>query len=398
MSSPVRRSLVLSAGLTLVLACTGVFAPAALAKKPPTHHIPAPRVAGINVDASTIPQLQALMNRHRLKSVQLTQFYLHRIKKLNPLLNAVITVSPTALADARAADKARKRGVASAAARDPGDRQGQRRHDRHADDRRLVGARRQHARATRSSSSGCAPPARSSSPRPTCRSGRTSGPRRRRAAGAASAARPTWPTSSTATRAARARDRASACLGRPRDRRASAPRPTARSSARRARTAIVGIKPTLGLLSRAGIVPISADQDTAGPMTRNVTDAAVDARAPMTGHRPERSGDRRPGRPRVHRLHASSSTRHALDGARIGVWREGTLRPDRQPRGRRDHEPDDRHAREPGRDRSSTRREIPIEPAYGRSSRRCCASSRATSPRYLADVHRRRLPEDARRT
>ena len=29
---------------------------------------------------------------------------------------------------------------------------------------------------------------------------------------------------------------------------------------------IVGIKPTLGLLSRAGIIPISADQDTAGPM------------------------------------------------------------------------------------------------------------------------------------
>src|SRR4029078_2476677 len=36
-----------------------------------------------------------------------------------------------------------------------------------------------------------------------------------------------------------------------------------------------GIKPTLGLLSRAGIVPISADQDTAGPMARNTTDAAV---------------------------------------------------------------------------------------------------------------------------
>src|SRR6185503_10015195 len=38
---------------------------------------------------------------------------------------------------------------------------------------------------------------------------------------------------------------------------------------------VVGIKPTLGLWSRAGIVPISADQDTAGPITRNVTDAAL---------------------------------------------------------------------------------------------------------------------------
>src|SRR6266581_3097229 len=38
---------------------------------------------------------------------------------------------------------------------------------------------------------------------------------------------------------------------------------------------IVGIKPTLGLVSRTGIVPISAEQDTAGPMTRTVADAAA---------------------------------------------------------------------------------------------------------------------------
>ncbi len=37
---------------------------------------------------------------------------------------------------------------------------------------------------------------------------------------------------------------------------------------------LVGIKPTLGLVSRHGIVPITADQDTAGPMARTVTDAA----------------------------------------------------------------------------------------------------------------------------
>ena len=38
---------------------------------------------------------------------------------------------------------------------------------------------------------------------------------------------------------------------------------------------IVGIKPTLGLVSRAGIVPIAHSQDTAGPMTRTVRDAAI---------------------------------------------------------------------------------------------------------------------------
>ena len=38
---------------------------------------------------------------------------------------------------------------------------------------------------------------------------------------------------------------------------------------------LVGVKPTLGLISRSGIIPISHSQDTAGPMTRTVTDAAI---------------------------------------------------------------------------------------------------------------------------
>lgn len=38
---------------------------------------------------------------------------------------------------------------------------------------------------------------------------------------------------------------------------------------------IVGIKPTVGLISRSGIIPISISQDTAGPMARNVKDAAI---------------------------------------------------------------------------------------------------------------------------
>ena len=40
-------------------------------------------------------------------------------------------------------------------------------------------------------------------------------------------------------------------------------------------TGIVGIKPTLGLISRSGIIPIAHSQDTAGPMARTVTDAAI---------------------------------------------------------------------------------------------------------------------------
>jgi amidase len=38
---------------------------------------------------------------------------------------------------------------------------------------------------------------------------------------------------------------------------------------------VVGMKPTVGLVSRSGIIPISSTQDTAGPLTRTVTDAAI---------------------------------------------------------------------------------------------------------------------------
>ncbi len=40
-------------------------------------------------------------------------------------------------------------------------------------------------------------------------------------------------------------------------------------------TMLVGIKPTVGRISRYGIIPITADQDTAGPMARTVADAAI---------------------------------------------------------------------------------------------------------------------------
>jgi amidase len=38
---------------------------------------------------------------------------------------------------------------------------------------------------------------------------------------------------------------------------------------------LVGIKPTVGLISRAGIIPIAHSQDTAGPMARTVSDAVI---------------------------------------------------------------------------------------------------------------------------
>lgn len=46
---------------------------------------------------------------------------------------------------------------------------------------------------------------------------------------------------------------------------------------------VVGFKPTVGLVSQTGIVPISSTQDTAGPMTRSVRDAAIMLNAMATG-------------------------------------------------------------------------------------------------------------------
>src|SRR5262249_19790556 len=81
--SPIRRPLtrrILVAASTgaLVLGVVGAAGPAAAgaAGRPATDT----RVAGIDVDATTIPQLQTLMNAHRLNSVQLVTFYLHRIR------------------------------------------------------------------------------------------------------------------------------------------------------------------------------------------------------------------------------------------------------------------------------------------------------------------------------
>ena len=53
-----------------------------------------------------------------------------------------------------------------------------------------------------------------------------------------------------------------------------------------AQQGIVGLRPTVGLVSRAGILPISATQDTAGPMTRTVADAAAELQA-IAGKDPE---------------------------------------------------------------------------------------------------------------
>ncbi len=81
---------------------------------------------------------------------------------------------------------------------------------------------------------------------------------------------------------------------------------------------LVGLKPTIALVARTGIIPISHNQDTAGPMTRTVADAAVlltamagsDASDPQTAEADAHKAD-----------YVKGLNKDALKGARIGVMR-----------------------------------------------------------------------------
>lgn len=80
---------------------------------------------------------------------------------------------------------------------------------------------------------------------------------------------------------------------------------------------VVGLKPTVGLVSRSQIVPISPEQDTAGPMTRTVADAAAlltvmagtDPTDPATTEADARKKD-----------YLAALDSRPLKGARLGVW------------------------------------------------------------------------------
>src|SRR5690349_4599174 len=318
MSSRFRRLLVLTAVLVLSLGATGAVAPAGLAANPTNT-----KVAGINVDQTTIPQLEALMNSHRINAVELTNFYLRRIRQLNPLLHAVITVSATAHREAVAADHARRSG----------------------DQRPLLGI----PIIVKDNIDTTGMPTTAGS---WALAGSTPSDafivQRLKAAGAiiiAKANLSEWANfrsapsssgwsgiggqtsmpyvldrnpcgSSSGSGVSAAADLAVAAVGTETDGSIVCP-----SGA----NGDVGIKPTLGLWSRAGVVPISADQDTAGPIARNVTDAAVllgaatgvdpndPATAAQVGH--------------AFTNYTQFLNTHALQGARIGVWRDGTYDP-----------------------------------------------------------------------
>lgn len=83
---------------------------------------------------------------------------------------------------------------------------------------------------------------------------------------------------------------------------------------------IVGIKPTLGLVSRSGIIPIAASQDTAGPMARTVTDAAILLTA-LVGE-DKRDTITSQARTKASADYTRSLDKNGLKGAKIGIVRQ----------------------------------------------------------------------------
>jgi len=315
--------------LSALFAAGLILAGTAQADAAAPDHPPAgpPVLHGINLDNITVLDLQRFMDGHRLSSIALTGFYLDRIRALNPSLHAVIETNPDATKDAEASDLRRKQHGARGPLEgipvllkdnvDTADRE----HttagsfaligDKPARDAFLV----QRLRAAGAVVLGKANLSEwanfrslTSSSGWSGRGGQTNNPYvlDRNPCG-----------SSSGSAVAAAADLATVTIGTETD--GSIVCPSGANND-------VGIKPTLGLVSRAGVVPISAQQDTAGPITRNLTDAAavlsviqgVDPRDPATAA----------AAPFVHRDYLAALNKGALAGKRIGVWRGGGDNPD----------------------------------------------------------------------
>ncbi|HEY2312012.1 MAG TPA: amidase [Streptosporangiaceae bacterium] len=274
----------------------------------------------ITVGDATAQRLSQELAAGTLTAAELTDFYLARIERLNPVLHAVITVSDDAAAEAAASDARRAVGAARgpldgigvlikdnvAAAGMPATAGSPALQRAAAADAFVVGQLRAAGAVilgkanlsewanfrSRPSSSGLSTlGGQAVNPHGTGRSpsGSSSGSAVAVAAGLAPLAVGTETDGSIVSPAG-------AC-------------------------GVVGIKPTLGLVSRSGIVPISAIQDTAGPMTRTVADAAVLLTAIAGPDPADPTTEAAAG-------HATDYTTFldptALDGARLGVWRAGS--------------------------------------------------------------------------
>jgi amidase len=281
---------------------------------------------GFDLDRTTIPELQARMAHGRLDAVGLTDIYLARIATVDRQVRAVLLLDPTARDQARASDDRRRHG-------------------------RLRGALDGIPVLLKDNvdTAGLATTAGSRALRGTPPAQDATLVQRLRDAGAVilgkanlsewanfRAAKPTsgWsgmggqthnpyvldrnPCGSSAGSAAGvASSLAQVAVGSETDGSVVCPA---------GMTGVVGHKPSLGLVSRTGVVPISAQQDTAGPIARNVVDTAItmsalqgrDSSDPATAKYPANQP----------RDYAAQLRPDALRGARIGLWRLPVLGPD----------------------------------------------------------------------
>ncbi|WP_432533753.1 amidase [Kineococcus arenarius] len=272
-------------------------------------------VGGVDLDAATIPQLQERMAAGELTAVQLTRAYLQRIRAIDPDLGAVLAVNPDALAEARASDRARREGGARGPLegvpvllKDNIDAEGM---ATTAGSRAMLGTRPDDATLTaklRAAGAIVLGKANLSEWANFRGDGSTSG-----WSGVGGQTGNPYVLdrnpcgSSAGSAAAVAASLAQVAIGTETDGSIVCP-----SGA----NGIVGVKPTLGLVSRDGVVPISAEQDTAGPMARHAVDAAIvldviageDPADAATSAGPDTDVD------------YTALDADALDGARIGVW------------------------------------------------------------------------------
>jgi amidase len=291
--------------LALVLAVAlGVV----LAPQHATAAVPDTR-PGLNLDSATIPELQVRMSQGRLTSEQLTETYLHRIATIDPKLHSVLFLDPTALTQARASDERRRDGRLRGPLdgipvllKDNIDTAGL---GSTAGSRALLAQppRTDAALVTRLRNAGAVLLGKTNlSEWANFRSttstsgwsgvgGQTNNPYvlDRNPCG-----------SSSGSGAAVAASLAQVAIGTETDGSIVCPSGT---------NGDVGIKPTLGLISGQGIVPISHEQDTAGPIARNVTDVAITLGV-LTG-----------------RPMAAATNAKSLRGKRIGVWRLAGIDP-----------------------------------------------------------------------
>jgi amidase len=286
-----------------------------------------PGIPGASIDpaSSTVADLGRAMAEGRLTAVALTQHYLDRIAELNPVLNAVITVLPDAPEQAAASDAARRAGgprgalegipilvkdnvqVAGAptTAGSPALLPVQSPDAFVISRLRAAGAiilakanlsEWANFRSTRSSSGWSTVGGQTANPYALDRnpSGSSSGSAAGLSAGFAALAVGTETDGSIVSPS-------SAC-------------------------GVVGIKPTAGLVSRTGIVPLSPVQDTAGPMAASVSDAAILLSAMAAADPADLSvlgvaDDEHPERSPGGTDYTAFLDPAALEGARIGIWR-----------------------------------------------------------------------------